>query len=166
MHIPPRVPRSSMPPSTPLTMHASPGPGQHGQFFGSPVTARHPHAGFPGGGPGMPGPIPPAQFYAGQQGPVPGPGMGMGMNMNHMNMPMNVNPAAMGMGMGMGMNMNMGMNNMGNMGNMNMAAMNQMGQMGHPGMGMGGMPDGPMSPVGPRGLTRGMSMEDFSGMHR
>ena len=105
------------------------------QMFANPQSMASPRHGFPGGNQGMGGP------YGSMQAIPPGQFYGGDMPTSPMRGPgpgMGVNP---GMGMGGGIAMN-------------------------PGMGMGGMPpDGSLSPEVRRRVTRGMSMDEFGGIH-
>ncbi|TFK94104.1 hypothetical protein K466DRAFT_593925 [Polyporus arcularius HHB13444] len=108
------------------------------QLYGTPQAMASPRH-FPGGNQGMGGP------YGGMSGIPPaqfyGSAGGDGMPISPMQ---RGPPPGMGMNPGMGMAPGMGMN---------------------PAMGMGLPPDGSMSPEIRRRVTRGMSMDEFGGMH-
>lgn len=109
------------------------------QLYGTPQAMASPRH-FPGGNQSMGGP------YGGMSGIPPaqfyGSGAGDGMPASPMQ---RGPPPGMGMNPGMGMAPGMGMN---------------------PAMGMSGMPpDGSLSPEVRRRVTRGMSMDEFGGMH-
>ena len=106
------------------------------QMFNNPQSMASPRHGFPGGNPGMGAP------FGGMQGIPPQQFYGSDVP---------ASPMQRGPGPGMGMSPGMGMG-----GGM---AMN-------PAMTMGGMPpDGSLSPEVRRRVTRGMSMDEFGGMH-
>ena len=107
------------------------------QMFGNPQAMASPRHGFPGATPGMGGP------YGSMQAIPPAQFYGGG------DVP--VSPMQRGPGPGMSMNPAMAMG-----GGMTM----------NPAMGMGGMPpDSSLSPEVRRRVTRGMSLDEFGGMH-